>query len=73
MILLAPVAVRPLTDRIQDLSTSIGPMCETATRVLVVCRLSNLHTMGNLRPGYDSRFDVQVRQSLPFADFSNAR
>jgi hypothetical protein len=75
MILLAPVTVRPLTDRIQDLSTSIETnVPETATRVLVVCRLSNLHTMGNPdRPGYDSRFDVQVRQSLPFMDFSNAR
>jgi hypothetical protein len=75
MILLAPVAVRPLTDRIQDLSTSIETnVPETATRVLVVCRLSNLHTMGSPdRTGYDSRFDVQVRQSLPFMDFSNAR
>jgi hypothetical protein len=26
-----------------------------------------------LRPGRDSRFDVQVRQSLPFMNFSAAR
>jgi hypothetical protein len=25
------------------------------------------------RPGFDGRFDVQVRQSLPFMNFSNAR
>jgi len=75
MILLSPFAVRPLTDRVQDLSTSIETnVPETATRVLVVCRLSNLHATSNSdRPSYDSRFDVQVRQSLPFMDFSNAR
>jgi hypothetical protein len=75
MILLTPVAVRPLTDRVQDLSTSIETnVPETATRVLVVCRLSNSHaTSSPDRSGYDSRFDVQVRQSLPFMDFSNAK
>ena len=25
------------------------------------------------RPGFDGRFDVQVRQSLPFMNFTNAR
>jgi hypothetical protein len=75
MILLAPIAVRPLTDRVQDVSTSIETnVPETATRVLVVCRLSNLHAVsGSDRSSYDSRFDVQVRQSLPFMDFSSAK
>ena len=55
-------------------------MPETSTRVLVLYRLSSgfarPDTPGqtpNERPGLDSRFDVQVRQSLPFMDFSTAK
>jgi hypothetical protein len=51
---------------------------ETATRVVVVYRLSNgFATPGGddsaRRPGVDGRFDVQLRQSLPFMNFSAAR
>ncbi len=28
---------------------------------------------GSVTPTVDSRFDIQVRQSLPFMDFNNAR
>jgi len=75
MMVLAPLVVRPPADRVQDVSTSIETnVPETATRILVVCRFSNLHTQaGADRPMYDSRFDVQVHQSLPFMDFSNAK
>src|SRR4029079_10531061 len=75
LVLLAPLVVRPPSDRVQDVSTSIETnVPETATRVWVLCRIGNLHTTGGTdRPAYDSRFDVQVRQSLPFMDFSNAK
>ncbi len=50
---------------------------ETSTRVLVLYRVSNGFVRpwlaGPDRPGLDSRFDVQVRQSLPFLNFTSAR
>ncbi len=72
---LAPSVVRSRPDRLQDLSTSVETnLPETATRILVVCRLTNAGlSSGAERPTYDSRFDVQVHQSLPFMDFSTAR
>jgi hypothetical protein len=80
LILLAPSAGRRDTERIHDVSTSIETSVpETATRVLVLYRVSNafarsaLGSEGSDRSGLDSRFDVQVRQSLPFMNFSNAR
>ncbi len=54
-------------------------MPETSTRVLVLYRVSNafarpgVGSEGSDRSGLDSRFDVQVRQSLPFMNFSNAK
>jgi hypothetical protein len=82
LVLLAPSALRPVAERIHDVSTAISAdVPETATRVFVVYRMSNAFARaaaqvgdGQLeRPGLDSRFDVQVRQSLPFLDFSAAR
>jgi Carboxypeptidase regulatory-like domain len=76
LVLLAPSAVRNGTERIQDLSTTIETdMPETATRILVLYRLSNgfSRSDGMDEPALDSRFDVQVRQSLPFMDFSTAK
>jgi hypothetical protein len=82
LLLLAPSAVRPTPEVIHDLSTSINAAVpETSTRVLVLYRLSNgfaraASTGGSAasdRPGLDSRFDVQVRQSLPFLNFTAAR
>jgi hypothetical protein len=75
LVLFAPSVARPRLDRLQDLSTSVETnVPETATRILVVCRLTNSGvTSGADRPTYDSRFDVQVHQSLPFMDFSSAR
>ncbi len=81
VVLLAPSKLGFENERIHDLSTTISAdVPETATRVLVVYRASN----GFVRPGggagvepkrsaFDSRFDVQVRQSLPFMNFSSAR
>jgi hypothetical protein len=76
LLLVAPSAVRPTTERIHDLSTSVETTIpETATRILVLYRVSNGFASGARAgaPAVDSRFDVQVRQSLPFMNFSNAR
>jgi hypothetical protein len=83
MVLVAPSAVRMQSERIHDVSTAVETeVPETSTRVLVLYRVSNgfAHsaagpgqgTSGD-HPGVDSRFDVQVRQSLPFMNFSTAR
>jgi outer membrane receptor protein involved in Fe transport len=76
----APPAMRNEPDRIHDVSTSLETeVPETATRVIVLYRVSNgfvraVAPAGNAdRAAVDSRFDVQVRQSLPFMDFSTAK
>ncbi len=78
LIFLAPAASRLESDHIHDIATTFETdVPETSTRVLVVYRVSNAFA----RPAssspdhamFDSRFDVQVRQSLPFMDFSSAR
>ncbi len=79
------VAPREL-ERIHDVSTSIQTdVPETATRVVVLYRLSNGFAQpaadpAPRRPGespadcpLDARFDITVRQSLPFMDFSTAK
>jgi hypothetical protein len=72
-----PAALRLDGRQIQDLSTSIETdVPETATRVIVLYRLSNAFARSAAQPqggAVDARFDVQVRQSLPFMDFSNAK
>jgi hypothetical protein len=75
LLMLTPSVAMPRLDRLQGLSTSVETSVpETSTRILVICRLTNSGiTSGADRPTYDSRFDVQVHQSLPFMDFSTAR
>jgi hypothetical protein len=86
MLLYAPSAIRTEPERIHDVSTSIETdVPETSTHVVVLFRVSNAFanpaTAASVaragqtgeRPSLDSRFDVQVRQSLPFMDFSNAK
>jgi hypothetical protein len=82
LVLLAPSAIRPARERIHDLATTIqADVPETSTKVLVLYRVSNAFARAGStvadgvsdRPGFDSRFDVQVRQSLPFLDFTTAR
>jgi len=66
-------------ERIHDVSTSLETdLPETSTRVLVLYRVSNAFSHPaspalSDRQGLDARFDVQVRQSLPFMDFSSAK
>jgi hypothetical protein len=67
----APAAVRPETEDIHDVTTSIETeIPETATRVFMVYKINTAYTRSNTdlsRPGLDARFDVQVNQALPFA------
>jgi hypothetical protein len=86
MVFFAPSAVRTGSEHIHDVSTSIETSVpETSTHVLVLYRVSNgfAHRSSAVRSGgfvpaiehpeLDARFDVQVRQSLPFMDFSSAK
>jgi TonB dependent receptor/Carboxypeptidase regulatory-like domain len=83
LVLFAPSVVGREADRIHDLSTSIETdVPETSTRVIVLYRLSNGFAQVGSDPArhgdptdrpIDARFDVQVRQSLPFMDFSTAK
>jgi hypothetical protein len=80
LVLLTPSVLRQDTQRIHDVATTISAdVPETATRVLVVFRASNGFAQPAMAAGmdrraaFDSRFDVQVRQSLPFMNFSSAR
>jgi hypothetical protein len=77
--ILSPSSARADLERIHDVATSVETeLPETATRVLVLYRVSNAfaHPPSAAladRQGFDARFDVQVRQSLPFMDFSTAK
>jgi hypothetical protein len=75
VLLIAPTVVRPDLDRVHDVATTVETnVPETATRIMVVARLSSLSpSLGGERGGADPRFDVQLYQSLPFMDFSAAR
>jgi hypothetical protein len=79
LLVFAPSAVRPDAERIHDVSTSIETeVPETSTHVVVLYRLSSAlpraaTSTPSSSPALDSRFDVQVRQSLPFMDFSSAK
>jgi hypothetical protein len=75
LILLAPSTVRSTSEHVQHVSTSIeANVPETATRVLVLYRVGNAFAQsGGSDPGVDSRFDVQVRQALPFLNFTSAK
>jgi hypothetical protein len=82
IVLMAPSAVRPKAERIHDVAARIETeVPETATRVLMVYRVGNAIAHASqvadggtsTRRAQDSRFDLQVRQSLPFMDFRTAR
>ena len=76
LLLVAPSTVRAPDQRIHDIATSVeADVPETATRVMVLYRINNQFAGRSLADasGLDGRFDVQVRQSLPFLDFSSAK
>jgi hypothetical protein len=65
----APALLRTETENVHDITTSVqADIAETATRFYVVYRISSAFTRSDpaSRPGFDSRFDVQVNQALPF-------
>ena len=78
LLLTAPSIMRPNAERIHDVATIIeARVPETATRDLCSIAsatgfLPSVDSSTN-RPTFDARFDVQVRQSLPFMDFTNAK
>jgi hypothetical protein len=72
----SPSSVRTGAERIHDVSTSFeADVPETSTRVMVLYRVSNGFARRDSlsSPAVDSRFDLQVRQALPFMDFSSAK
>jgi hypothetical protein len=79
LLVFAPSAIRGTGERIHDVATSIeAEVPETATRVIVLYRVSSAFAHVPASPtspsrSIDTRFDVQVRQSLPFLDFSTAK
>ena len=77
MLVLDPSALHLDRQHIHDVATSIETeVPETATRVVVLYRVSTAFARSashSQAPTLDARFDVQVRQSLPFMDFSNAK
>ena len=71
-----PSAAPLHAGRIHDVATTIETeVPETSTRVLVLYRVSNAFARRTVDDEglLGSRFDVQVRQSLPFLDFSAAK
>jgi hypothetical protein len=69
----APSAVRPRSEDVHNLTTSLEtdvPL--TATRVFVFYKVNTAFAHGDdpTRPALDYRFDVQVYQALPFMPFS---
>jgi hypothetical protein len=71
----APAAIRPRTEDIHDLTTSLETdLPQTATRVFILYKINNAFARGNdpTHTALDYRFDVQVNQALPFMPFSSA-
>ena len=61
-------------NQIHAVATSVeADVPETSTRVAVLYRISSSRHSGKADYPLDTRFDVQVHQSLPFMDFSTAK
>jgi hypothetical protein len=81
VVFMSPNTGQPYAERIQEVAARIeAQVPETATSVLLLYRVGNAFAHGTqnnagttTRRGIDSRFDVQIRQSLPFMDFRTAR
>ena len=69
-------ALRAETEKFHDVTTSIETeIPETATRVVVLCRMNTAYARPEADaggPGLDARFDVQVKQALPFLSFDGS-
>jgi hypothetical protein len=66
---------RPRDERVHDVTTSLETdFARTATRVYVFYKVNSAYAQVDAgEPGFDSRFDVQVNQALPFLDFTSAQ
>lgn len=76
IVVLSPSVNRRQRERLQDVTTTVeAEVPETATRLLVLYRIGN----GYARQGtgaesrVDTRYDVQIRQALPFLNFTSAK
>jgi Carboxypeptidase regulatory-like domain/TonB dependent receptor-like, beta-barrel len=62
-------------DEFHDVTTAVETeIPETATRVFVLYRINSGYARSEpetVRPGLDARFDVQVKQALPFLPFGS--
>jgi hypothetical protein len=70
----APSARREVED-FHDITTAVETeIPETATRVFVLYRVNTAYARADsetTRPGLDGRFDLQVKQALPFLPFGS--
>ncbi|HUK35386.1 MAG TPA: TonB-dependent receptor [Vicinamibacterales bacterium] len=76
LLLVSPSSIRTGDEQLHDISASFeADVPETSTRLMVLYRVGNGFAGRDVASpsGVDSRFDVQVRQSLPFLDFSSAK
>lgn len=74
--LAVPGAIRPPTEWFHDLSATVeADFPETATHVYVRCRVSGgfVPTEVNDADGMTPRFDIRVRQELPFSPLDTGR
>jgi outer membrane receptor protein involved in Fe transport len=72
-----PSAVRPATERIHDVTTSLETeIPQSATRLVVLYKLNNAFAAtdrSKIAPAFGSRFDLQVNQALPFMNFRTSQ
>jgi len=72
-----PSAVRPERERLHDLTSTLeAAIPETETNISVAYRLNSAFTRqgaDGIAPIFDGRFDVQVRQALPYQPINGGR
>jgi len=82
LLVMTPSAVATRARRIHSVDTTFETVVpETSTRLIVIYRVSDAFAQGSevserwlsASSRFDNRFDVQLRQSLPFMDFASAR
>ncbi|MGH9199020.1 MAG: TonB-dependent receptor domain-containing protein, partial [Acidimicrobiia bacterium] len=80
LVMLAPSAARLAGESFHDITSSIeSEIPGTATRIVALYKLNTAFANtdatdeGGSQKGFGTRFDVQVNQSLPFLDFTNAQ
>ena len=68
-----PSAIRPTSERIHDVTTSLETEIPySATRLVVLYKLNNAFASAErsaVDPTFGARFDLQINQALPFMNF----